>query len=108
MAYDSGFLNKRIKILARRVSHDGDFGRQGGEFEEVTEVWANVSFVKGMNALREGAIDAYDTKMVRTRFHSYLTRECRIRIDGTDYKIDSLNSDRGENTMQLTVSELQK
>lgn len=100
-------MDARVKVLARGVTTDGEFGRNGGEFREVATIWANVTFVKGVQALREGAYDAYDTKMVRCRFHDYLTRECRLQIDGVTYKIDSLNADKRANTMQLVVTELQ-
>ncbi len=107
MAYETGFMNKRVQVLARGETTNGGFGRNGGTFIVIASIWANVTFVKGVNALREGAYDAYDTKMVRCRWHDYLTRECRLRIDGTDYKIDSFNADRKANIMQIVVTELQ-
>lgn len=106
MTFSSGFLNRRVEVLARQTTTDGTFGREGGKFATVATIWANVAFVKGVSALREGAYDAYDTKMVRCRYHEYLTRECRLRIEGIEYKIESLNSDRRENTMQIVCTEL--
>lgn len=107
MAFSSGFLNKRVGILARDAAADGTFGRTGGEFINIATVWANVAFVKGVTALRQGAYDAYDTKMIRCRWHEYITRECRLLIEGKTYRIDSLNGDKHDNTMQIVCTELQ-
>lgn len=101
-------LDERIKILARCAAVDGAFGRGSGgtQYEEVAEVWAAVTWSKGMKALREGAVDAYDTLMVRTRWHNLLTRDCRLQIKDKVYQIDSLNGSRREDQIQITCTEL--
>lgn len=85
---------------------DGVFGRVKDEWAEGATIHANVKWVKGMKALREGQLEAYDTLMVRCRWIECLTRECRLRIKGKVYQILSFNDDYQANEMQMTVVEV--
>lgn len=106
MAYNIGFLNKRVTILAREEATDGAFGRTGGQFKEVQTVWANCSYTKGIKAMREGAFDAYETYMVRMMWHAKMKRECRLSWGGKTYQVESLKEDKEANEMQAIVTEL--
>ena len=106
--YSAGFLNKRVTILTRSESSTGSFGREGGQFVPTKTIWANVDWARGKKALQEGAIDAYDTYMVRCRYHSILPRECRISFDSRVFQIETFNADRQADETQITCVELQQ
>lgn len=108
MSFNRGFLNKRIQVLNRTASQDGAFGRTGGQFEPTQTIWANVAFSKGVKAMREGALDAYDTLMIRCDCHPSLKRESRLQYDGRTFQIESFNEDREQNEVQITCTEIQK
>lgn len=108
MSYNRGFLNKRVTVLNRTASQDGAFGRTGGTFVPVQTIWANVAFSKGVKAMREGALDAYDTLMIRCDCHKLLKRESRLSWDNRIFQIESFNEDRDQNEVQITCTEIQK
>ena len=106
MAYSTGLMDKRVIIL-RREYDAGKYGKTGGNanFVTVNTVWANVTFSRGVKAMREGALDAYDTVMVRTRYTGDLNRNSFLGIDGIIYQIQSFHADFKENTIQITAVE---
>lgn len=107
MAYDSGFLNKRIKVLNRAAATSNEFASSvGSAYEEVATIWANVAFSKGMKTLREGAVEAYEVCMVRCRPNPLLNRESRLKWKDTIYQITSFNEDEEDNSVQITCMEL--
>lgn len=101
-------MNKRVTILARSEGKNSQFGREGGKFVPVKTIWAAVDWTKGKKAMQEGAIDAYDTYMVRCRFHRCLTRECRLEFDNRIFQIESFNADRQSDETQIICTELQQ
>lgn len=107
MSYSSGILNKRIYILTRSANVDGDYGRVAGRYIIGRSIWSAVDWARGAKAMREGALDAYDVVMVRTRWSADVTRETRFLIDGIVYEIDSMHADERANTIQATCRELQ-
>lgn len=108
MAYSTGKLNKRVTVLVPCKPEDGEFGvnSAGAAYKPLRKVWATVDWSRGTKSIREGALDAYDVVIVYTRWHPYLRRECRLRIDGAVYAIESYHADRHENTIQITAREL--
>lgn len=106
MAYSSGMLRSTIDVLGKRIVEDNEFGRVGGDYVPIAKLHANVTWTKGVKALREGSIDAYNTIMVRTRYTETLKRECRLLIDGTTYQITDMKADKHANTMQMLCQEL--
>lgn len=107
MAYSTGLLKDRVKILNKVLPTQGDFGATT-RYAEAAEVWASVTWSKGVKALREGALDAYDTIMVRMRYNTVVSRESRLLIDGVTYQIQSLHADQQENIVQITATEIIK
>ena len=106
-------LNKRIRIAKRAEEQDkqqdksSNFGKSGQpQYTWLGWFWANETFSKGVKALHEGALDAYDTVMFRLRFHACIDRWCLIRYNGTWYQIMSFNPDEHENTIQITAQEM--
>lgn len=68
--------------------------------------WAAVDWVRGTKTMREGALDAYDTIMVRMRYDEQITRDCKIEHNGTLYRIKSFRPDTRRETIQMTCTEL--
>ena len=105
MAYTSGLLKYRVTILNKQVA--SVFG-ETTSYQPAATVWADVTWSKGVKALREGALDAYDTIMVRMRYNTVVSRDSRLLIDGVTYQIQSLHRDYQDNTIQITATEAVK
>lgn len=107
MSYGSGMRNKRIHIFNRKADVEGDFGRNSGGrgYEYTTTVWAGVTFSKGVKSLREGALDAYDTVMLRMLYTKKVSRESLIVWDDRTFAVQSFNRDYQTNEIQITATE---
>lgn len=107
MAYSTGILDKRISII-ERVAEDGKFGKNSSKpvYNVVANIWANVTFSKGVKSMREGALDAYDKLLIRIRWNNIVSRESFIGYQNRIYMIQSFNEDKHENLIQLTVQEI--
>ena len=101
--YQSGFLHSRVTIKNKVVATG--FG-ETTSYQDAATVWANISFTKGMKALHEGALDAYDTVLIRMRYNKYVTRESQLVCSGVTYQIQSLHADYNDNTIQITATEI--
>lgn len=105
--YSSGMRKERIGILNRKASTVGTFGvdSSGVEWETTCTVWAGVSWVKGMRAMNEGAIDVYGIVMVRMNWNDKITSRSRIRYDGGIYKVlpETFHADKQANTIQFNA-----
>ena len=75
-------------------------------YQDAGRVWANVAFSKGMKALHEGALDAYDTVIVRMRYNKIVNRDSHLVHDGREYQIQSFHRDYKENIVQITATEI--
>lgn len=108
MGYSSGMMNKRVMILARSNDRQEAFGYNSGgtKWVDVKTVWAAVDWTKGVKAMREGAMDAYDSVMVRMRWNDVVNRESRLRYKGKVYVIDTFHDSKEDNTIQITATEL--
>ena len=107
MAYSSGILNYRAIIAKRSEDVENTFGKSGQpRYEILGEFHVNKTFSKGVKALHEGALDAYNTVMFRMRYHACIDRWCLIQCEGVWYQIQSLNADRQENQIQITAIEM--
>lgn len=105
MSYQRGFLRDRI-TLWNPTRKDSEYGAGYIKYTPMAKVWANVSFVKGQRAMRNGEVDVYQTVMVRLDCHAMLTKRTRIEYDGRFWIIDSFNRDFGQNECQLTMFEI--
>ena len=103
MSYQSGFLHQRVTIRNKVVATG--FGDTTG-YQDVCTVWANISFSKGMKALHEGALDAYDTVIIRMRWNNIISRDSHIVHDGKEYQIQSFHRNFEENIVQITAVEI--
>ena len=105
MAYTSGLLKYRVTILNKQVATG--FG-ETTSYQPAATVWADVTWNKGVKALRDGALDAYDTVMIRMRWNNIVTRDSRLQHEDVTYQIQSLHADRQANTIQITATEIVK
>ena len=105
MAYSSGLLKYRVTILNKQEA--AGFG-ETTSYQPAATVWADITWNKGVKALREGALDAYDTVMIRMRYNEIVTRDSRLQHNGITYQIQSLHADHQENIIQITATEIIK
>ena len=107
MAYSSGMLRHRILVQNRKAAKQGKFGldSNGIEWEDTICLWAAVDFVKGIRAMREGAIDVYGIVMVRTRYTDAINVRSRIVWQGQTYNIlgETLHVNKQENIVQFNA-----
>ena len=102
-------LNKRVKVAKRYVDTDSadNFGKSGQpKYEILGTFWMGETFTKGVKAMHEGALDAYDTVMFRCRYNANIDRWCLLKYRGKWYQITSFNEDYQENQLQMTAVEL--
>lgn len=105
MAYSTGLLRHRVTILNKVRPTQGDFG-ETTRYAEAATVWADLTWSKGTKALRECALDAYDTVLVRMRYNTIVSRDSRLQHDGVTYQIQSMHRDYQDNTIQITATEV--
>ena len=107
MGYSAGILTHRIGIFNRVAAEDDIYGldSSGVVYEPLGELCANIIFNKGVKAMREGAMDAYDYIMVRIRYNESVRRDSIILYDRRYWKIESFNSDYREDKIQMTCVE---
>lgn len=103
--YSAGMLRERVKFTQPGIYIDGEYGREKRPGLQLVR-WAAVDWVRGTKAMREGALDAYDTIMVRLRWDKDVTRECKIEFNDRIYAIQSFHEDKHAGTIQLTAIEL--
>ena len=110
MAYSTGLLKHRVTILNRTEAQQGRFGLDsaGVEFESAATVWASVDWTRGKGAMNAGALDVYGVVIIRMRWNTIVNERSRILYDGKTYQIQSLHTDRQENTIQITATEIVK
>ena len=91
----------------RKAAVQGKFGLDsaGPEWETSGTIWAAVDFVKGLRAMREGAIDVYAIVMVRCRYTDMITARSRIVYDGRTYQVlgETLHTDYTTNIVQFNA-----
>lgn len=96
-----------VTILNKVTPKDKAFGEKTG-YKRDGSLFSSYEFNKGTKALREGALDAYDTVAFRMNFSANvtITRESLIEMDGRIYQIQSLNSDHRENKIIAVATEM--
>ena len=101
--------NHRITILNKVAPTEKAFGEKTG-YKRDGSLNSSYEFNKGTKALREGALDAYDTVIFRLNFSGNaaktITRESLIEMNGKIYQIQSLNADHQENKIIIRATEM--
>ena len=98
-------LRHCVTIYNKREPDKVKFGEKP-KYEAVGSVHADVTWSKGVKALREGALDAYDTVMIRMRWNNIVKRDSLLQHEGVAYQIQSLHTDKHDNTIQITATEM--
>ena len=107
MGYSSGMLNKRVTVAKRYTDENATFGKSGQpKYEILGTFWMSETFTKGVKAMHEGALDAYDTVMFRCRYNKDIDRWCLLKYHGKWYQITSFNEDYQDNQIQMTATEM--
>lgn len=105
MAYSAGMRRYRIIIKNRKEQTSGSYGIDGHgiEWDDGIMLYASVSYVKGMSAMREGALDAYAVKMVRMNWSQHVNMRSRVVFQGETYQIipETFDSDYQRNEIQF-------
>ena len=99
--------NHRVNILNKVQPSDRQFGEKTG-YQRDGSLWSSYKFNKGTKALREGALDAYDTVVFQMNFSANvkITRDSLIECNGKIFQIQSLNDDHHENKIVVTATEM--
>lgn len=97
----------RVTILNKVSPAEKVFGEKTG-YQRDGSLWSSYKFNKGTKALREGALDAYDTVVFQMNFSANvkITRESLIECNGKIFQIQSLNDDSRENKIVVTATEM--
>ena len=105
--FTSGMRNHRVTILNKVQPSERQFGEKTG-YRRDGSLWSSYEFSKGTRALREGALDAYDSVIFRMNFSANvtITRESLIECEGKVYQVQSLNSDKRENKIIIRATEM--
>ena len=107
--FTSGMRNHRITILNKVQPTEKAFGQKTG-YKRDGSLNSSYEFNKGTRALREGALDAYDSVMFRLNFSGdvakKITRESLIEMNGKIYQIQSLNEDYHDNKIIIRATEM--
>ena len=107
--FTSGMRNHRITILNKVAPAEKAFGEKTG-YRREGSLSSSYEFNKGTRALREGALDAYDSVMFRLNFSGdvakKITRESLIEMGDKIYQIQSLNADHRENKIIIRATEM--
>lgn len=107
MAYTTGILKNRVEILNRAEQTTGKYGidSSGVQWTSAGEVWAEVTWAKGKQAMNAGALDAYALIMVRMRWNDTVTMRSRLVYNGQTYQVvpETLHIDKQANTIQLNA-----
>ena len=109
IGFNSGLRNHRVTILNKVTPSEKVFGEKTA-YKRDGSLWSSYEFSKGTKALREGALDAYDSVMFRLNFSGdvakKITRESLIEMHGKIYQIQSLNADHQENKIIIRATEM--
>ena len=98
-------LRHCVTIYNKREPDKVKFGEKV-KYEAVGSVHADVTWSKGVKAMREGALDSYDTVMIRMRWNNVVNKFSLLECEGVTYQIQSLHADRMANIVQITATEM--
>ena len=105
--FEAGMRPYRVTILNKVQPSERQFGEKTG-YRREGSLWSSYRFNKGTKALREGALDAYDTVVFQMNFSANvkITRDSLIECNGKIFQIQSLHDDHHENKIVVTATEM--
>lgn len=99
----AGKLNERVSILMPEITRT-ESGEQLTTFKEVKQIWANVIFQRGAQALAMGEVWLNRSVVVTMRNNDVITDRCRLRWDGKTYVIESFNRSGSDGSITITAT----
>lgn len=107
--FNSGMRNHRVTILNKVTPSENAFG-ENTSYARSGSLNSSYEFNKGARALREGALDAYDSVIFRMNFSANvaktITRDSLVEMHGKIYQIQSLNADYHDNKIIIRATEM--
>ena len=100
----SGSVAYNVFLLVGLIVGDA-FKLSGVGFESLGTVWADVSFSRGIKAMREAALDGTDYVIVRMRYNTIANRNCYLYHDGVMYMITEFKRSYADNIIQIKAQE---
>lgn len=91
MTLDAGTLRDRITI--QRRLQGGALGQPSKNWETVAQVWANIRFGSGSEAIRSGQSVSEAKCSIRIRWRTGITSDMRVVSSGTNYEIQAVLPD---------------
>ena len=107
MGYSSGMLRHCVTIYNKLEPDKVKFGEKV-KYEAVGSVHADVTWSKGAKAMREGALDAYDTVLIRMRWNNIVNKFSLLECEGVTYQITEFHADKYDNIIQIKAQEIVK
>ena len=112
--YSRDLLQERVAVAKRYDEQSQTFGGSSTvtKYEWLNKVesdhgyWCKHDWTRGLKAMHEGALDAYDTVTFRMDFDPAIDRWCLLQYEGKWYQIQSLNGSQRENKLQITATEM--
>lgn len=103
--YSAGMRYKTITIYNRTAATTGTYGvdSDGATWQLGSTIHAAVDFVRGIRAMKEGALDVYGVVMVRCNYTTELNPRSRIQYNGQMYQIlgETFHAEYRDNTIQF-------
>lgn len=103
MAYQAGFRNHLVTIRNKVVATG--FG-DTTTYQDVKTVHAAKTWKHGAKAMREGALDAYDTVLFRMDWNDIVRRDSLLVCEGKTYQVMSLEGDFRTNEIEIRAQEI--
>lgn len=98
----SGKLTERVAILVP-VKERGEYGEDVVTYEKAAEVWANVVFNRGAEAITAGELYLGKMVTITMRNNKTITERCRLLWDGKEYRIESMNRKKIEGSVTIVA-----
>lgn len=99
----AGKLSERVAILHPEVTRE-ESGEQITQYKEIKEVWANVVFQRGAQALSMGEVWLNRSVVITMRNNSAITERSRLRWDNKTYIIESMNRSGHDGSITITAT----
>jgi SPP1 family predicted phage head-tail adaptor len=98
----SGKLTERVTIM-QPVKVRGEYGEDVVTYEKEAEVWANVVFNRGAEAITAGEMYLGKMVTITMRNNKTITERCRLMWDGKEYRIESMNRKKIEGSVTIVA-----
>lgn len=98
----AGELRQRVQIQ-RKTTGQGSLGQPSTSWQVLTDVWADIRHLSGMEGIKAGAITSTVQASCRLRWRDDVTPADRIAINGTAYNIEAVLPDTRRQFVDLVL-----